>query len=84
MNLWWLIHLPPVAKRKGPKKPRPSDEEIRLGIPKLLYEEHERSGTLKRYLWSKLRMKVRDELNFTVSETTRNLNYLAQNGVGEA
>ncbi len=79
MNLWWLIHLPPVAKKKGPKKPRPSNEEIRLRILQLLYEEHERSGTLRRYLWSDLRMKVRNELSFDPPETTRNLDYLIQN-----
>ncbi len=66
-----------MAKRKGSRKPRPSNEEIRLRILKLLYEEHQQSGTLKRYLWTELKRKVRNE--FTAPETTRNLDYLIQN-----
>ncbi len=68
-----------MAKKKKPKEPRPSNEEIRLRILQHLYEEHRESATRKRYRWMDLRMKVRTELGFAPAETTRNLDYLIQN-----
>ena len=72
-----------MTKGKPRKAPRPSKDEIRLGILRLLYHERVKSGTRKRYLWSKLRAKIRSELEFTPAETTHNLDYLIQNGLLE-
>lgn len=72
--------IPPLAKRKGPTKPRPSNDEIRWRILRLLYDERVASGTRRRFLWSELRKKVRTELELPPAETTHNLEYLVQSG----
>lgn len=69
-----------MTKAKARQAPRPSNDEFRLRILKLLYDERVKSGTRKRYLWIKLRAKIRSELDFTPAETTHNLDYLIQNG----
>ncbi len=68
-----------AKKRKGSKKPPLSNDDIRWQILKLLYTERVGSGTRKRYLWSALKGKVREELKFNPSDTSHNLLYLIQN-----
>ena len=68
-----------AKKKKGAKKPPLSNDAIRWRILNLLYGERVESGTPKRYLWSALKKKVREELKFNASKTTHNLLYLIQN-----
>lgn len=68
-----------MAKKKKPKEPRPSNEEIRWKILRLLYDEHSESWGRQRFIWTELRKKVREGLRFNPNETTRNLDYLIKN-----
>jgi len=69
-----------LARKKQNKKPGPSNDEIRWQILKLLYDERVESGLRTRYLWSELRMKVRNGLGYSPPETAHNLEYLIQSG----